>query len=254
MLLEGKKAVIFGVANKHSIAYGISSAFHREGARLCFSYLNEALKKRVEPISIELGGDFIFSCNVASDEDIARSAEIVRKKWGQADVLVHSIAFASKEDLKGHFLETSREGFRMALDISAYSLVGLCRAFAPLLAPGASIICMTYYGSQKRIPNYNVMGVAKAALEACVRYLATDFGPEGVRINAISAGPIRTLASSGISDFHQIGNMFEQRAPLRRLVTINEVGNTAVYLASNLSAAVTGEIIYADNGFRTTAL
>ena len=254
MLLEGKKAAIFGVANKHSIAYGISSAFRREGAKLCFSYLNDALKKRVEPICAELGGDFTFPCDVSSDDDIARSAELVREQWGQVDVLVHSVAFAARDDLKGRFLDTSREGFKLALDISAYSLVGLCRAFAPLLAPGASVICMTYYSSQKMIPNYNVMGVAKAALEASVRYLATDFGPEGIRVNAISAGPIRTLASSGISDFHQIGNMFEQRAPLRRLVTIEDVGNTAVYLASPLSAAVTGEVVYADNGFRTTAL
>lgn len=254
MLLEGKKAVIFGVANKHSIAYGISSAFRREGARLSFSYLNDALKKRVDPISAELGGDFTFPCDVSSDEDIARSAETVKEQWGQVDILVHSVAFASKDELKGRFLNTSREGFKLALDISAYSLVGLCRAFEPLLAPHASIICMTYYGSQKMIPNYNVMGVAKAALEASVRYLATDFGPTGVRINAISAGPIRTLASSGISDFHQIGAMFEQRSPMHRLVTIDEVGNTAVYLASDLSSAVTGEVIYADNGFRTTAL
>ena len=254
MLLEGKKAVIFGVANKHSIAYGISSAFRREGARLSFSYLNDALKKRVDPISAELGGDFTFPCDVSSDEDIARSAETVKEQWGQVDILVHSVAFASRDELKGRFLNTSREGFKLALDISAYSLVGLCRAFEPLLAPNASIICMTYYGSQKMIPNYNVMGVAKAALEASVRYLATDFGPTGVRVNAISAGPIRTLASSGISDFHQIGAMFEQRSPMHRLVTIDEVGNTAVYLASDLSSAVTGEVIYADNGFRTTAL
>jgi enoyl-[acyl-carrier protein] reductase I len=254
MLLEGKKAVIFGVANKHSIAYGISSAFQRQGAKLAFSYLNDALKKRVEPISEELGGDFTFPCDVSSDEDIARSAELVKERWGTVDILVHSVAFAARDDLKGRFLDTSREGFRLALDVSAYSLVALCKAFEPLLNPNASILCMTYYGSQKMIPNYNVMGVAKAALESSVRYLATDFGPVGIRVNAISAGPIRTLASSGISDFHQIGNMFEQRAPLRRLVTIDEVGNTAAFLASDLSSAITGEIIYADNGFQSTAL
>ena len=185
MILEGKKAVIFGVANKHSIAYGISSAFRREGASLAFSYLNDALKKRVEPISEELSGDFTFPCDVSSDEDIARSAELVAEKWGKIDVLVHSVAFASKDDLKGRYLDTSRDGFRLALDVSAYSLVALCKAFEPLLNPGASVLCMTYYGSEKMIPNYNVMGVAKAALEASVRYLATDFGPMNVRVNAI---------------------------------------------------------------------
>lgn len=253
MLLEGKKAVIFGVANKHSIAYGISSAFHREGAQLSFSYLNDALKKRVDPICSELG-DFTFPCDVASDEDIARSAELVKEKWGKIDVLIHSVAFASRDDLKGRYLDTSREGFKLALDISAYSLVALCRAFEPLLNPGASVLCMTYYGSEKMIPNYNVMGVAKAALESSVRYLATDFGPANVRVNAISAGPIRTLASSGISDFHQIGAMFEQRAPLHRLVTIEEVGNTAAFLASDLSSGITGEVLYVDSGFQSTAL
>ena len=254
MILEGKKAVIFGVANKHSIAYGISSAFRREGASLAFSYLNDALKKRVEPISEELSGDFTFPCDVSSDEDIARSAELVKEKWGKVDVLVHSVAFASKDDLKGRYLDTSRDGFKLALDVSAYSLVALCKAFEPLLTPGASVICMTYYGSEKMIPNYNVMGVAKAALEASVRYLATDFGPVNVRVNAISAGPIRTLASSGISDFHQIGAMFEKRAPLHRLVTIDEVGNAAAFLASDLASGVTGEILYVDNGFQSTAL
>ena len=254
MLLEGKKAVIFGVANKHSIAYGISSAFRREGASRAVSDLNDALKKRVDPICAELSGDFTFPCDVSSDEDIARSAALVAEKWGKIDVLVHSVAFASKDDLKGRYLDTSRDGFKLALDVSAYSLVALCKAFEPLLNPGASVICMTYYGSEKMIPNYNVMGVAKAALEASVRYLATDFGPAEVRVNAISAGPIRTLASSGISDFHQIGAMFEKRAPLHRLVTIDEVGNAAAFLASDLASGVTGEILYVDNGFQSTAL
>ncbi len=254
MLLAGKKALIFGVANTHSIAYGISSAFKREGASLAFSYLNDSLKKRVLPISEELGGDFTFPCDVSSDEDIRNAAELVKSRWGGVDILVHSVAFAQKEDLKGRFIETSRDGFRVALDISAYSLIALCRAFEPMLNPGASVICMTYYGSQKVITNYNVMGVAKAALEACVRYLSVDLGKNNMRINAISAGPIRTLASSGISGFHNIGELFEKRAPLERLVTIDEVGNTAVYLASSMSSAVTGHVLYADNGFHGTAL
>lgn len=254
MLLEGKKAAIFGVANNRSIAYGIASAFKREGAQLCFSYLGDALKKRVEPICEELGGDFTFPCDVASDDDIARSAEVVAEKWGKLDILVHSVAFANRDDLKGRFVDTSRDGFKLAMDISAYSLVGLARAFEPLLNPGASIICMTYYGSQKVITNYNVMGVAKAALEASVRYLAKDFGPANIRVNAISAGPIRTLAASGIGDFHQIGNLFSARAPLGRLVTIEEVGNTAAFLASDHASAITGECLFVDGGFQSVAL
>ncbi len=254
MLLEGKKALIFGVANNRSIAYGISSAFRREGARLAFSYMGDAIKKRVEPISEELGGDFTFQCDVSSDEQIARTAELVKEQWGSVDVLVHSVAFAPKEDLHGRFIDTSREGFRTALEISAFSLTALCRAFEALFNPGASVICMTYYGSQKKIPNYNVMGVAKAALESSVRYLASDLGEKNVRINAISAGPIKTLSASGISDFRVILDHIEANAPLKRNVTIDEVGNVALFLASNLSSAVTGDIIYADSGFQTVGI
>ena len=223
MLLKDKKAVIFGVANTHSIAYGIASAFRREGASLAFSYLNDALKKRVVPISEELDGAFTFPCDVSSDEDILNAAQAVKERWGSVDVLVHSVAFADKEDLKGRFIDTSREGFKIAMDISAYSLIAICKAFEPLLNPHSSVLCMTYYGSQKTIPNYNVMGVAKAALEASVRYLAVDLGKNDIRVNAISAGPIRTLASSGISGFHQIGELFEQRAPIHRLVNIRQL-------------------------------
>jgi enoyl-[acyl-carrier protein] reductase I len=254
MLLEGKKAAIFGVANQRSIAYGIASAFKREGAELCFSYLGDALKKRVEPICEELGGAFTFPCDVSSDEDIARSAELVAEKWGKLDILVHSVAFANREDLKGRFIDTSRDGFNLAMDISAYSLVAMARAFEPLLNPGASILCMTYYGAQKVITNYNVMGVAKAALEASVRYLAKDFGPADIRVNAISAGPIRTLAASGIGDFHQIGSIFSSRAPKGRLVTIEEVGNTAAFLASDYASGITGECVFVDNGFQSVAI
>ena len=254
MLLEGKKALIFGVANNRSIAYGISSAFKRQGARLAFSYMGDAIKKRVEPISEELGGEFTFPCDVTSDAQIEQTVGLVREKWGSVDILVHSVAFAHKEDLHGRFIDTSRDGFRTALEISAFSLVALSKAFEPLFNPGASVICMTYYGSQKMIPNYNVMGVAKAALEASVRYLATDLGPKNIRVNAISAGPIKTLSASGISDFREILNHIEERAPLKRNVTIDEVGNTAVFLASELSSAVTGDIIYADSGFQTIGI
>jgi len=254
MLLEGKKALIFGVANNRSIAYGISSAFRNNGARLAFSYMGDAIKKRVEPISEELGGDFIFPCDVQSDEQIATCVDQVKAEWGSVDILIHSVAFAHRDDLHNRYIETSRSGFQTALDVSAYSLVALCRAFEGLFNPGASVICLTYYGSQKRIPNYNVMGVAKAALEASVRYLASDLGEKGVRINAISAGPIKTLSASGISDFRAILEHIEARAPLKRNVTIDEVGQTAVFLASDMSSAITGDIIYADSGFQTIGI
>ena len=249
MLLEGKKALIFGVANTRSIAYGISAAFKREGAELAFSYAGEAIEKRVLPIAEELGGVFTFPCDVTSDEQIAEAVDIVREKWGTIDILVHSVAYAAREDLQHRYLDTSRAGFHLAMDISAYSLPALCRAFEPLFNPGASVLAMTYYGSEKVIPNYNVMGVAKAALEASVRYLSVDLGASGVRINAISSGPIKTLAASGISDFRTILGRIEESAPLHRNVTIENVGNTAVYLASDYAAAVTGEVLHVDCGY-----
>ncbi|MEG2005473.1 MAG: enoyl-ACP reductase, partial [Bilophila sp.] len=201
MLLQNKKCLIFGVANTKSIAYGIASAFRQQGARLAFSYAGEAIQKRVTPISTELEGEFTFPCDVTSDEQIAAAADLVKEKWGDVDILVHSVAFANREDLNHRFIETTREGFHVALDISAYSLTALCKAFEPMLNPGGSVLTMTYYGAQKIITNYNVMGVAKAALESSVRYLSMDLGAKNVRVNAISAGPIKTLAASGISDF-----------------------------------------------------
>ena len=243
MLLKGKKALIMGVANNRSIAYGISSAFAREGARLAFSYAGDAIKKRVEPICEELGGEFTFPCDVSSDAEIAAAAEKVKEKWGKIDVLVHSVAYAPKEELAGRYLDTS-----------AYSLVGLCRAFEPLMDEGSSVICMTYFGAQKLVPNYNVMGVAKAALEASVRYLASDLGEKGVRINAISAGPIKTLAASGISDFRVILDHIEKFSPLRRNVTIDQVGNAALFLASDLASGVTGDVLFVDSGYQTIGL
>ncbi len=249
MLLEGKKALIFGVANNKSIAYGISNAFKENGARLAFSYPGDAIKKRVEPISEALGGEFTFPCDVTSDEQIAQAAATVKEKWGEVDILVHSVAFADKEDLHNRYISTSRAGFTKALEISAYSLVALCQAFEPMLRPGGSVITLTYYGSQKVIPNYNVMGVAKAALEASVRYLSVEMGVNNVRVNAISAGPMRTQAAAGISDFHQILNRIEESAPLRKNVTIEDVGNTALFLASPLSSAITGEVTYVDSGY-----
>ncbi len=249
MLLEGKKALIFGVANEKSIAYGIAQQFKKQGAKLAFSYVNDAIKKRVEPISEELGGEFIFPCDVSSDEDVAKSAEIVKEQWGDVDIVVHSVAFANRDDLKKRYIETSRDGFHLAMDVSAYSLVSLCNAFEPLMSEGGSVMAMTYLGSSKVITNYNVMGVAKAALEASVRYLACDMGAKGIRVNALSAGPIKTLASSGISGFKTIFSRIEESAPLHKNVTTEEVGKTATYLASDLSSGVTGEVLFVDCGY-----
>ena len=249
MLLKDKKALIFGVANNRSIAYGIARVFKENGARLALNYLGEALKKRVEPISQELGSEFIFDCDVSSDDQILAAAELVKEKWGQVDILVHSVAYAKREDLQGRFLDTSREGFHIAMDISAYSLVKLCQVFEPLFTKDSSVMTISYYGAQKVIKNYNVMGVAKAALEASVRYLAADLGQNGVRVNAISAGPIKTLAASGISGFKTILKTIEDKAPLNRNVTQEEVGNTALFLASSLSSGITGEVIYVDSGY-----
>lgn len=254
MLLEGKKVLIFGVANNKSIAYGIAAQFKAQGARLAFSYVGDALKKRVEPIAEELDGEFTFQCDVTSDGDIAAAADYVKEQWGDVDIIVHSVAFANREDLKNRYIDTTRDGFKLALDVSAYSLVALCSAFEPLLTPGGSVMTMSYYGAQKVITNYNVMGVAKAALEASVRYLSVDLGEKGVRVNAISAGPIKTLAASGISGFKNIFNHIEERAPLRRNVTTDDVGRTAVYLASDLSNGVSGEVIFVDSGYNVLGI
>lgn len=254
MLLKNKKCLVLGIANNKSIAYGVATTFKKQGARLAFNYVNEPIQKRVEPISAELDGDFIFQCDVSNDAEIAAAAELVKKEWEQVDVIIHSIAFANREDLTNRFIETSRSGFQLALDISAYSLIAVCRAFEQLLVPGASIITMTYYGSQKVIPHYNVMGVAKAALESSIRYLSVELGKKNIRINAISAGPIKTLAASGISDFKKIFHHVEEQAPLKRNITIEDVGNTATFLASDLSSSITGEILFVDAGYHTLGI
>jgi enoyl-[acyl-carrier protein] reductase I len=253
-LLEGKTALVFGVANDHSIAWGIAKALHDEGAEIGFSSIESLIDRRVRPLADSIGSTFVEPADVQSDADIAR----VFEKWGashdRVDILVHALAFAKREDLAGQFVDTSRDGFALALDVSAYSLVALTKAAHPLLRPGSSVMTLTYYGSEKVTANYNVMGVAKAALEASVRYLAADLGPEGVRVNAISAGPIRTLAASGIAGFKKMYGQFDEVAPLRRNVSIEDVGRTAVYLASDLSSAVTGEVIYVDAGFNIMAV
>ena len=252
MLLHGKKAVIFGVANNKSIAYGIAKAFRDNGAEIALSWPGEALRKRVDPLAEELGAAFTFPCDVTKDAEIQGAADIVKAKWGNVDILVHAVAFANREDLQGRFIDTSREGFALALDISAYSLPALCRAFEPILNDNGSVMTLSYYGGQKVITNYNIMGVAKAALEASTRYLAYDLGPRGIRVNAISAGPIKTLAASGISGFNKILNHIEHHSPLKRNVTIEDVGNTALFLASSLSGGITGEVLFVDSGYNTS--
>jgi len=253
-LLDGKNALVFGVANDHSIAWGIAKAFHDEGAEVGFSSIESLIDRRVRPLADSIGSTFVEPADVQSDADIARVFERYAATHERLDILVHALAFAKREDLAGRFVDTSRDGFALALDVSAYSLVALTRAARPLLRPGSAVMTLTYYGSEKVTANYNVMGVAKAALEASVRYLASDLGPEGVRVNAISAGPIRTLAASGIAGFKRMYGQFDEVAPLRRNVSIEDVGRTAVYLASDLSSAVTGEVIYVDAGFSIMAV
>jgi enoyl-[acyl-carrier protein] reductase I len=249
-LLDGRKGIIFGVANEKSIAWAISQKLHKEGAELAFTFAGEALEKRVRPLADSLGAKLILPCDVTKDDQIQAVFQKVQSTFGHLDILVHAIAFANKEDLKSDFLNTSREGFRLAQDVSAYSLTVLARHAAPLMQgrPG-SILTLTYYGAEKVIPRYNVMGVAKASLEASVRYLAADLGPKGIRVNAISAGPIRTLASAGISGFLDMLHYVESKAPLRRNVTAEEVAGTALFLASDLASGVTGEVIYVDAGY-----
>jgi enoyl-[acyl-carrier protein] reductase I len=248
-LLEGKSALIFGVANDHSIAWGIARALHEAGAEVGFSSVESLIERRVRPLAESIGSTFVEPCDVQDDADIAR----VFERWGAThdglDILVHALAFAKREDLSGRFVETSRDGFALAHDVSAYSLIALTRAALPLFRRGSTVLTLTYHGSQKVVANYNVMGVAKASLEATVRYLAADLGPEGIRVNAISAGPIRTLAASGVAGFRKLHGSFATVAPLRANVTIEDVGRSALYLVSELSSAVTGEIHYVDGGF-----
>lgn len=253
-LLSGKRGLILGLANQRSIAWGIAQACKAEGAELAFTYLNETLEKRVRPLAESLNAELILPCDVQKDQEIDAMFDEIRAKWGKLDFVVHSVAYANAEDLKDRFSKTTRDGFKLALDVSAYSLIAVANKAAPLMTDGGSIITLTYHGSQQVVPNYRLMGVAKAALESSVRELAADLGQDGIRVNAISAGPIKTLAAAGLSDFKTMLNTCETRAPLRRLVSIEDVGNTAVYFLSNLSSAVTGEIQYVDAGFSITAL
>jgi enoyl-[acyl-carrier protein] reductase I len=253
-LLDGKQALIFGVANDHSIAWGIAQALHAQGATVGFSSVADLLERRVKPLAASIGATFAEPADVQKDEEIAAVFEKWQARYGTLDILVHSLAFANREDLATDFVNTSRDGFKLALDISAYSLVALARAARPLMNPGASVLTMTYYGSEKVMPHYNVMGVAKAALEACVRYLAYDLGPQGIRVNAISAGPIRTLAAAGIAGFRTMHSKFKAMTPIRRSITTEDVGNAAVWLCSDMASAVTGEIVFVDGGANVIAI
>lgn len=247
-LLAGKKALILGVANDRSLAWGITKSLKEQGANVALSFLNDALEKRVTPLAEEIGADFTFEMDVTNDDHYAKMLEVVKEKWGTFDILIHSIAFADRTDLKGDFSDTSRKGFSLACDISAFSLIGLCQALKEVMNPYSSVVAMTYYGSQKVIANYNVMGVAKAALEASIRYLADDLGRKKIRVNAISAGPVKTLAASGISGFRELLGQVEERAPLHENIDQDDVGGTAVYLSSDLSKRVTGQTLYVDAG------
>jgi len=250
-LLAGKTGIVFGVANKRSIAWTIAQAWAREGARLAFTYQGERVKENVEELAGTFGSDtLILPCDVTKDDDIARVFQAVGEKFGRLNLLLHSVAFAPKDALEGHFVNTSREAYRIAHDISAYSLVALSRAALPLMTGGGSIVAMSYYGAEKVVPHYNVMGVAKASLEASTRYLAYDLGPSKIRVNCISAGPVNTLAARGISGFSEMLKQYEARSPLKRNVTSEELGASGVFLASDGAAAITGQVLYVDCGYQ----
>jgi len=247
--LDGRVAVVFGVANKRSIAWAIAQGLHQAGAKLAITYQNERLEQEAKDLILSLSGAEAFMCDVSKDEEIERLFSQLKQRYGKLHVLVHSVVFAPAEDMKADFLNTSREGFRIAHDVSVYSLIAVARAAAPLMEDGGSVITMTYYGAEKVVPHYNVMGVAKAALECTVRYLAYDLGPKKIRVNAISAAAIKTLAARGVSGLGEMLKSHAERAPLRRNVDVNEVGSTGVFLASDASSAITGEVIYVDCGY-----
>ena len=250
-LLDGKIGLVFGVANKRSIAWAIAQAWAAEGAKLAFTYQGERLKDNVTELVTTFGADtLILPCDVTKDEEIAAVFKTVGEKFGKLDLLLHSVAFAPKDALEGEFVNTSREAFRVAHDVSAYSLVALARAAAPLMIDGGSVVAMSYYGAEKVVPHYNVMGVAKAALEASTRYLAYDLGPKKIRVNCISAGPVNTLAARGIAGFTEMLKHYEAKSPLKRNVLPEELGATGVFLASPGAAAITGQTIYVDCGYQ----
>lgn len=250
-LLAGKKGIILGVANDHSLAWYCAKALHEQGAELAFTYQGETLERRVRPLADSVNSKFVQQCDLGNDEEIKNVFEKLGKEWDRLDFVIHAVAFANKAELEGHYVDTTREGFRLALDVSAYTLTAVAKYALPMMNhnEGGSIVTLTYYGAEKVVPNYNVMGVAKAALEASVRYLAADLGEQKIRVNAISAGPVRTLAAMGISGFRDMLKHVADRAPLKRNVQADEVGKSALFLCSDLSSGVTGEVLHVDCGY-----
>ena len=253
-LMNGKRGLIMGLANDKSLAWGIAKTLAEQGAELAFSYQGEALEKRVRPLAASLGSDFLIECDVSRMDALDTAFETLAARWPTIDFVVHAIGFSDKNQLRGHFYDTTLDNFTMTMNISAYSLVAVTKRAMPMMPKGGSILTLTYYGAEKVVPHYNVMGVAKAALETSVKYLANDCGPQNVRVNAISAGPIRTLAASGIGDFRYILKWNELNAPLRRNVTIEDVGGAGLYLLSDLSSGVTGEVHHVDAGYHTVGM
>jgi enoyl-[acyl-carrier protein] reductase I len=255
MDFSGKKVLLLGVANERSIAWSIAQALHTRGASLCLTYANESIERRLRPLAESIGCSHVFPCDVQSDEEVRHLRDELSEKWSSVDSIVHAVAYAEREDLQGKFFQTSRKGFHTALDVSAYSLISLCGEFQPLMAErGGSVLTLTYLGSQRVVENYKVMGVAKAALEASVRYLAAELGEHSIRVNALSPGPIKTLAASGIPKFKDLLSEFAERAPLRRNVSTDDVASAALFYLSNLAAGITGEITYVDCGFNVLGL
>ncbi len=248
-LMKNKRGLIMGVANKRSIAYAIAKALRAQGADIALSYQGEVLKRRVEPLAQELECDFIVECDVSDEEAIDKTFSQIKEKWGGLDFLVHAIGFSNKEELEGRYIDTSADNFALTMNISVYSLTAVAKRAENLMENGGSILTLTYYGSEKVMPNYNVMGVAKAALECSVKYLASDLGPKNIRVNAISAGPIKTLAAAGIGDFRLMLHWTEENAPLRRNISADEVGQSALYFLSDMASGVTGEIHHVDSGY-----
>ncbi len=253
-LMNGKRGLIMGVANDRSIAWGIAKALSEQGAEIAFTYQGEALERRVCPLAESVGSSILLPCDVTDDESVAHVFDVLEKEWGKIDFLVHGIAFSDREELNGLYLDTTRENFQRTMDISVYSFTHVAREAARIMNDGGSMLTLTYYGAERVMPHYNVMGVAKAALEASVRYLATDLGARGIRVNAISAGPIKTLAANGIGDFRHILRWNELNSPLRRNVTTDDVGGSGLYLLSPLSAGVTGEVHHVDSGYHTVGM
>ncbi|MCL2673182.1 MAG: enoyl-ACP reductase [Alphaproteobacteria bacterium] len=253
-LMEGKKGLVMGVANERSIAWGIAKNLADNGAKLAFTYQGEALEKRVRPLAQSVGSEFLLQCDVTDSASMDKAFDAIKEKFGAIDFIVHAIAFAPKEALHGAFINVSREDFATAMNISCFSFIDVCKRAQSIMNPGGSLVTLTYYGSEKVLPNYNVMGVAKAALEASVRYAACDLGPMGIRVNAVSAGPIKTLAAAGVGDINSMLRWNENNSPLRRIVTQDEVGKSALFLLSDLASAITGEVLYVDAGYNVIGM